>query len=297
MARMVTIRSRSRRLTLATAGLGLFALATGCVSQQEYDNLADANLANSERLAELRAENSSLQREIEQRQGRISDLEGQIGGLEQTRNSMRDQIADAQRRYAEFQNRLNNISLSGLDPETDRRLRELAASNPQLMTYDADKGVIRFTSDLTFASGSATVRDSAKGALRTLASVLLESEASGYDIMVIGHTDNQAISASRDRFPTNRHLSTYRAIAVSESLQTAGLPAARVLVSGWGQFDPVVANNATGGTAANRRVEVFLMPSGSFRTGSANLGAASTGTAPAQAQTSSGGGTTEPIVK
>jgi len=301
MARTVMTMARMRSLGLTGLCLAVLAGAGGCVSQQEYDNLADANLATSSRLEELRRENNGLQLEIEERQGRIGDLESQIGGLESTRNSMRDQIEAVRKQYTEFQSRLNSISLSGLDPETDRRLRDLAASDPDLMTYDPNKGVIRFTSDLTFASGSDVVRNSAKGALSTLASVLLESEASGYDIQVVGHTDSQPISRSKSQHATNRHLSAHRAIAVSESLQKAGMSAGRVLVAGWGQFDPIAANNTSGGTAANRRVEVFLMPAGSFRTGNGSRNAgtptSTKQTAPAPKSNSNSDRMPPPIVK
>jgi len=297
MARTATLTTQIQRFALAGLGSALLLGGAGCVSQQEYDNLADANLASSERLSELRSENSGLLREIEARQGHIGELESQIGGLEQTRNSMRDQIASAQNELSSFASRLNSISLSGLDPETDRRLRDLASSQPELMSYDADKGVIRFTSDLTFASGSSTVRESARGALNTLAGVLLEAEASGYDVLVVGHTDNQPISRSKNQHPTNRHLSAHRAIAVSEAMQKAGLPAARVLVSGWGQFDPLTANNSAGGTAANRRVEVFMMPAGSFRTGSADLLSATPSSGSNSTDRTSNTATPPPIVK
>ena len=292
---------RAILMTTATLALGALLLGgmTGCVSQEEYDNLAEANLSNSARLAELREENRNLQSQIEQRQGRISALEGQIGGLEQTRTAMQAQIEEARRQYEEFESRLNSISLSGLDPKTDRRLRELAASDPDLMQYDANAGVIRFTSDLTFASGSDVVRDSAKGAIGTLAKVLLENEASGYDLMVVGHTDSQQISRSRDRHPTNRHLSAHRSISVSNQLSAAGLPSSRILVSGWGPYDPVAPNNASGGTAANRRVEIFLMPSGSFRTGQASFdGADGNATMSGTSAPATGGSATPPpIVK
>jgi len=94
MARTVMTMARMRSLGLTGLCLAVLAGAGGCVSQQEYDNLADANLATSSRLEELRRENNGLQLEIEERQGRIGDLESQIGGLESTRNSMRDQIEE-----------------------------------------------------------------------------------------------------------------------------------------------------------------------------------------------------------
>lgn len=298
MARMATTSSITRLASMTCLGLALMAGTTGCVSQKEYDNLAEANLANSARLAELREENRALERQIEARQGRIGALESQIDELQGTRDAMRRQIAEAQRQYEEFESRLNSISLSGLDPETDRRLRELAATDPDLMQYDAEQGVIRFTSDLTFASGSANVRDSARPALNRLAGVLLEAEASGYDLMVVGHTDSQPISRSRDRHPTNRHLSAHRAIAVSEQLSRAGLGQSRILISGWGSHDPVVSNNPSGGTKANRRVEIFLMPADAFRTGNETYeGGMESGSSTGGSGTGEGGSSSPPIVK
>ena len=49
------------------------------------------------------------------------------------------------------------MALKALDPATDQALRDLAAQYPDLVVYDPDRGMIRFTSDLTFGSGSAEV--------------------------------------------------------------------------------------------------------------------------------------------
>ncbi len=87
-------------------------------------------------------------------------------------------------------------------------------------------------------------------------------------IRVVGHTDSQPISnpATRQRFANNRVLSVFRAIAVSEALQMRASLAtvSRSLV---GPHRPAVANNPTGGTAANRRVEIFVVPMGDMPVG------------------------------
>ena len=57
------------------------------------------------------------------------------------------------------------------------------------------------------------------------------------------------------------HLSAHRAIAVRNVLGNAGVPWERMSVMGWGEYRPAVPNNPSTGTAANRRVEIFLTPS------------------------------------
>ncbi|MEX0876623.1 MAG: OmpA family protein, partial [Phycisphaerales bacterium] len=62
------------------------------------------------------------------------------------------------------------------------------------------------------------------------------------------------------RHPTNMHLSAHRAIAVRDTLGSAGIDWNRMSVTGWGEYRPLVANNAGTGTAENRRVEIYLVP-------------------------------------
>ncbi|MCR9216115.1 MAG: OmpA family protein, partial [bacterium] len=170
----------------------------------------------------------------------------------------------------DIENRLGNVSFGpALDAQTDMALRQLASRYPDLLQYDAQRGMVRVASDLTFNSGSDSLRDGAQEGLRQLARTLSGSSASGYVIRVVGHTDSQPISnpATRQRFANNRVLSVFRAIAVSEALQSAGFPGNRIEVAGWGPHRPAVANNPTGGTAANRRVEIFVVPMGDMPVG------------------------------
>ena len=121
--------------------------------------------------------------------------------------------------------------------------------------------MLRFRSDLTFNSGSDQVRDGARQALSSLANVIRNDTNMNYELQIVGHTDSEPISSgTAQRHPTNTHLSVHRAIAVKQALVSLGVPAQRVLVSGWGEYRPTVPNTATGNTPQNRRVEIFFRP-------------------------------------
>jgi chemotaxis protein MotB len=247
-------------LLAASAGL------TGCVAQQEYDDLRAANEAQDVRVSELQREleaarsiserrheaNMALQAENSELQNMIANLRELISGLEE----------DTQARIQDLMARLSTVGGEMIDPETGARLEQLARENPGLFQYDAERGLVRVASDLTFRSGSADVEDTARSGLAQLARILAPALGDQYDIRVVGHTDSVRISnpETRRRFGTNRGLSTARAIAVSDVLQQNGIPADRIETSGWGPHRPVVANNPQGGTRENRRVDIYIVP-------------------------------------
>ena len=128
--------------------------------------------------------------------------------------------------------------------------------------------MLRFSSDLTFASGSDAVTTQGQESLADLAEILKAPEATGYELEIVGHTDSERISSrTAQRHPTNMHLSAHRAISVRRQLITMGLPANQISAAGWGEHRPLVPNSATGGTPQNRRVELFIRPSSSGQTG------------------------------
>ncbi len=254
---------------LSVIGLG------GCVSQQEYDRLVDTNRS-------LKATNSDLQAQLDDRNRLISSLRGETGsasdsitGLTGENATLRQQLAAAQARIRQFEDDLASMSMTRLDPVTDSALRDLANRYPGLVSYDADRGMLRFASDLTFDSGSAVVRASAGDSLRALAGILNSSDAMNYDARIVGHTDSQRVSAATaQRHATNMHLSAHRAIAVRDALIGLGVTPGRMEAAGWGEFRPAVPNTASGNTPENRRVEIYIVRGSG---GARSLGAPSGG--------------------
>ncbi|MEM9373171.1 MAG: OmpA family protein [Planctomycetota bacterium] len=260
--RMSNTPTTAGHLTRGAAILVAAGMLTGCVSQGEYDKLWETNRSLTDRLA-------AVQGDLESCQARNASLTGSAGGATTTianltseNQRLRDQLNQSLSAMQDLESRLGSLELNRLDPSTDRALANMAAQYPELVEYDGDRGMLRFASDLTFGSGSDQLQAGGADALKTLATVLQSSEAANYDVVVVGHTDSERISSNTARrHPTNMHLSAHRAISVRKELGEQGVAWERIQAAGWGQYRPAVPNNARGGTAANRRVEIFLVPS------------------------------------
>ena len=251
---LIDLRRMARvGVALLVAGLG------GCASQQAYDQLMDTNRSLTERNAELQRMNQELNNENTLLQRQRSANEAALSELTRLNDTMKKQLADAGVDIDGLMRRLSNLSLTPIDPETDRALTALAAQYPDLIKYDSSRGMLRFASDLTFNSGDDTVQESAKQSLSALAKILNSGAAASYEVFIVGHTDAQPIGPSRNRHPTNMHLSAHRAISVRATLASLGVPQDKMFVAGWGEFRPIVPNSGPkGNTPQNRRVEVFL---------------------------------------
>ncbi len=252
-------RSRTiRSAAIITMATGL----TGCVSQGEYDKLWETNRSLTDRLQQTQASLDACNAQNAALSGSAGGASGVIANLTDENTRLRDQLNQAMQSMRDLEGRLGGLELGRLDPTTDRALANLARQFPDLIVYDAERGMLRFSSDLTFASGSDQVQAGGADALGRLATVLSSNEAQGYDIVIVGHTDSQRISANTaQRHPTNMHLSAHRAISVRRVLSDRGVAPERIQAAGWGEFRPAVPNTGTGNTPANRRVEIYLVPS------------------------------------
>lgn len=252
-----------RALGVLSAGAMLLG---GCANQQGMDDLRDSNRSLTDRNLVLQRGLQESQNEIALLQRERSALDAAVNEYQKQLTGARGDAASRERALKELADQLMGIKLGPLDEDTTAALARLAAENPDLIKFDPNLGMLRFASDLTFDSGQDAVKDGAKAGLAALAKILTSTNASGYEVMIVGHTDSQPVSAAtRDRgHQSNLHLSTHRAIAVKNSLTGLGVPRERMLVAGWGDARPAVTNSATGNTPANRRVEIFLTRSTSL---------------------------------
>jgi chemotaxis protein MotB len=123
-----------------------------------------------------------------------------------------------------------------------------------LVTQDEDGIVIRLADNLLFPSASADIRTEALPLLDIVAATV-----AGIDnaLRIEGHTDS--IPVATERYPTNWELSSARATAVLRRLEDAGIDAARMHASGWGEHQPVAANTTPEGRALNRRADIVVL--------------------------------------
>ena len=122
------------------------------------------------------------------------------------------------------------------------------------------QGAIKYTvnSDLLFPSGSWTMSAQGKEIIAKMAKTL----APGLQdkLVVAGYTDDAPIGANlrRQGITSNDDLSQKRADSVMQYLVSQGVNPALVTAKGYGDSQPVAANNSAQGRAQNRRVEISL---------------------------------------
>jgi OmpA-OmpF porin, OOP family len=105
--------------------------------------------------------------------------------------------------------------------------------------------------NVNFATGSAIITDSSKTQLSDLVKIMKAYPKVA--IKIEGHTDNVGNPVS------NKKLSLNRAKSVMAFLQTNGVDAARLAVSGLGSDKPVAENTTEKGRAVNRRIEAYVV--------------------------------------
>lgn len=248
-----------RVVTICT---GAFMLAgIGCVQQDKYDNTVLSARSLKEQLV-------AAERERDTTRANVDEVRGQLAEARTTNALLQEQVAvvnadfeDQVLKYDELLRRVSQIEFGPLPVELEMALDHLASAYPELLSFDADHGLLRFSSDFTFDLGSAELKADAEATLVTLADILNSEEASEFELRLIGHTDNVPVErpSTLQRHPTNVHLSVHRAISVRDLLVVAGVDPARIQVAGYGEFRPIVPNGKKG-AAENRRVELVMVP-------------------------------------
>ncbi|SFP68399.1 OmpA family protein [Sphingomonas rubra] len=134
----------------------------------------------------------------------------------------------------------------------ERQLRERTAGTDVQVIRQGDDLVLNIPSGITFAYDSAQVQPQFQRTLDQVAATLAEYRETYID--VYGHTD----STGSDSY--NQQLSERRAVSVADYLSSHGVQAARIGTRGYGETQPIAPNDTDAGRAANRRVEIKIVP-------------------------------------
>ena len=262
------MRSSARVPMLGALSL-LACLQAGCASSQMQHALRQSQL----RAMQMHQHNQTLAAERDQASSMAAALASQKSHLEQQMASLQSGLDAAnqrlanlnsersqlQERYVSLLNQARN-GPSPLSSETTRRLEELKRKYPEF-DFDPQTGVSKFHSDILFELGSADLKPTAQPLLREFASIMNQGDAGRLNILVVGHTDDRPIAktATKQRHPTNWHLSTNRANSVVTMLAGAGVKESRMGAAGYSMHQPVVPNKDEKSRQMNRRVEIFVL--------------------------------------
>jgi flagellar motor protein MotB len=265
---------------LSAVGLGLVGVlalvslaSVGCVSQQEYDVLMMRNREQDKQLQDKEAELAKLSERVEALTARGSDaqklLDDKLREVQESK-AEKDRILRAFTDLRDAYIRLANSQQAGMGATggipgpVAVAIEDLQSKYGNLFVFDKDKGRLRFSSDITFDSGSNVVKPEAKAALTKLAQILNGGQARDLALTIVGHTDSDAVKKPETiarlkqlgKSTDNMGLSEARAESVAEVLKAGGIDAGRMITQGKGQTEPLADNDK----AKNRRVEIYLTP-------------------------------------
>jgi chemotaxis protein MotB len=257
---------RSVKLSTLLIVLGLsagVALITGC----ESSDLQSANRAQQARIDELSSQLQAAQMQLEQTKKELDAARAnggvEVEALRQKVAALEEDVAKKAALIKSMQDRL--LGGSPLPVELNTALEDFAKAKPDLVEYDSTRGMVKFKSDLLFDKGSDAVAPPAAEAIKTLCGILSGEQAKKFDIIVAGHTDDIPILKPETLrvHPTNRALSSHRAISVVEQMEKNGIEPKRLSTRGFGEYRPLEPNAANKkGNPKNRRVEIYIVPAG-----------------------------------
>ena len=142
--------------------------------------------------------------------------------------------------------------------QMDKQAKEIAQKIPGATVERVGEGIqVTFESGLLYDFDSDRVRGDASANLRNLAASL--DQYPNTDLLIVGHTDADGPSGY------NEDLSDRRARAAADYLVAQGVARRRLRTAGRGEYEPVASNDSESGRVRNRRVEVAIFASESYR--------------------------------
>lgn len=146
--------------------------------------------------------------------------------------------------------------LMKLKKQLDSYIASNGLSNQLDTNLNQSQLQITISDNALFASGEATVKPNSRTLAAAIANIL--KNFPGYNIQVIGHTDN--IPIFNNVFKSNWDLSSGRANNFMQVLlKNPNLDPARFTSIAAGEYQPVASNATVSGRAQNRRVEVSII--------------------------------------
>jgi chemotaxis protein MotB len=247
-----------------SAELALLAgLALGCVTRGTHERVVGERDELQERVRLLEASNESLSNERVKLISEIDDLgrereslAASVEELRATRDQLQENLALTESQLAARTAEVEQLR-STYDGLVSDLQSEVASGRVQIEQL-RDGLNVKLTQAILFPSGSAQVGREGAEVLGKVANRLLELP---HRILVQGHTDDVPISGRlAERYPTNWELSGARAASVVRILAERGVPGERLAAVSLADTQPVSPNDSPESRAANRRIEIRLVP-------------------------------------
>lgn len=234
----------------------------GCASdwQERYEQSQRENLDLAQQMEAMRTQQAQEAARAEAAGAQVASLERENAKLLEERNLAAKTAAEWR---AKAEQPVANAPRAAAGPvgesELSRKVADLKSGGYDVVLNANGDIEITLSSDVTFGSGSDVLAESGKKSLRALAPKL-NGEFAQYMIRVEGHTDNEPLKVTKQKYGDNLGLSTARANSVTRFLQDEmKIDARRLISAGRGEQEPIADNKTAAGKAKNRRVEIVVV--------------------------------------
>lgn len=268
---------KTRYVALPTVAAALL-LSSACVSKAKYQAL-EARLKETEDvLTQKNKDTDQLKTTLQSETEKSSELNKKASSLEQKASTLEKTITNVNKDKSKLESSLTQVQtdndklrmalaeLEKTKAETDRRVAEyqdllskfksmIDSGRLRVRIVDG-RMVVALNSDLLFKSGSSNLTSEGQKSVQEVTGLL--QTLTDKSFQVEGHTDNVAIGGGK--FANNWELAAARAISVVKKMVDAGMPEPRVSAASFGESKPARANDTKEGRAANRRVEIVVVP-------------------------------------
>jgi len=142
---------RLAKVTVISVVCAAMIITTGCVSEQQYKDLKIQNAAQERRIKELESQLQTATLELDQLKRQLEAMGGRSGiemsTLQQKVAALEEELAKKKALIAAMQKQL--IGGVQLPAELSSMLEDWARGS-DLVTFDPNRGVVKFKSDLLF---------------------------------------------------------------------------------------------------------------------------------------------------
>jgi chemotaxis protein MotB len=230
--------------------------STACVTQGTYNQLkADHErtlAALNQRERELQDARAALEEEeakAERLGDEMSTLQAALGSTRKDKSSLEAALADLRKRKAESEARIAEFRAL-ID-----KFKGLIDAGKLKVRMSEGRMVVELATDILFPSGSAALSREGESAIAEVAKLLQSIPDRKFQIE--GHTDNVPI---RGKYRSNWELASARALTVLQTMLATGMPTDRISAASYGESKPARPNDSPENRAANRRIEIAVVP-------------------------------------
>ena len=198
-----------------------------------------------------------MKRNIEKLNNRLNELSSLLIAAEEKDKTNKVKIENLGKKLNQaLAGKLQEISK--YQSEFFRKIKE-ALGNREDIIVSGDRFI--FPSEVFFESGSDIIQEAGKKKLYDIAISLKEISEKipkkiDWILRIDGHTDKVPIN--NERFESNWHLSSSRAINIVKFFIEEGISPSRLVAAGFGEYSPLLLDDNEQAYEKNRRIEIKL---------------------------------------